>query len=106
MKKGNTSATFLAWLIAGGIITPLFILIWFYCTFANAFVLVYLWRWFFVPLGLPELTLWWAAGLSLVASLLTYHPEMTDPKEKAVNYTRLIMSFTSPWTILLATRES
>ena len=32
----------------------------------DAFVLLKLWGWFLVPLGLPPISLWWALGLSVL----------------------------------------
>ena len=40
--------------------------------FLNACILGVFWPWFFVPLGLPDISVFLAAGLSLTISCVTY----------------------------------
>ena len=41
--------------------------------FLEGIVLYYLWEWFVVPLGMPQLKFWHALGLGLLVHYLTYH---------------------------------
>ena len=45
----------------------------------SALVFTDLWQWFVTPLGFPEITLWQAAGLTLMISWLT-HTTRPDPR--------------------------
>lgn len=53
-------------LLIGGILLLGVLVMW------RAFALTYLWTWFIVPFGLPEIGLWHAAGISTIISYLTY----------------------------------
>lgn len=49
----------------------------------SAVCLVPLWGWFMVPLGVPQIGLWWAIGLGAVAALFTpTMPPWKDGKAK------------------------
>ncbi len=44
-----------------------------FASFVEGFTFCCLWRWFVVPLGLPEISTVHSVGLSLIISFLTYH---------------------------------
>lgn len=54
--------------------------------FLRGWVLIWLWTWFIIPLGMPSINFWQALGISLVAAFLTYELNISgdDPKEEAV----------------------
>ena len=60
----------------------------------RAFALTYLWQWFIVPLGVPAIGLWHAAGISIIVAYLTYENAAKD-KEDGVS-TALAMGFLMP----------
>ena len=44
----------------------------------KAFVFTFLWVWFIVPFGAPELTLMWSMGIILVVTTLTHQYKPSD----------------------------
>lgn len=66
----------------------------------RGFVLSYLWQWFAVPFGLPEISVIHAWGLSMLVALLTYETPYQGPAEEA-KY-KLIGHILSPFVLLLA----
>ena len=66
----------------------------------HGWVLTYLWRWFVVPLGVKELSIAWAIGISVVVSMLTkqWQPEQKDkhPSLRSV----VVELFLSPFVFL------
>jgi hypothetical protein len=46
--------------------------------FLRAYVLLVLWRWFAVPLGLPAVGMMHAYGLALLVQFATYNPPIKD----------------------------
>ena len=71
------------------LVLALLILIW------RGFVLSYLWLWFMVPLGLPEVSLGESVGLILIARVLTFALSPNDDKEKEW-YEKLLIWFLAP----------
>lgn len=63
----------------------------------EGFVLVYLVRWFLVPLGFPELSLWQAAGISLIVGFMAHQPQAHSIKASH----RLFHTITKPTLTLL-----
>lgn len=66
-------------------------------TFLRAWVLTLLWAWFVSPLGVVEIGLWQAIGISTFVTLLTFHQlpnSERDPAEQSlVNvFTWLVLS--------------
>jgi len=49
----------------------------------EGFVLLCLWAWYLVPLGVPQINLFHAIGLAITVSLLTYHYYDFQKSEKA-----------------------
>jgi hypothetical protein len=66
--------TFLAFIIA----LPLVISLW----ILESVVLMCLWGWFIVPLGVRSITVPWAFGLALVSAVLT-HQDVDHDDDKA-----------------------
>lgn len=58
----------------------------------RAWAIMTLWTWFVVPLGVPELTLKLAAGISLLSANLTYQLQFDDsrPSTTTVLITQLL----------------
>ena len=45
--------------------------------------LVFLWKWFVVPLGVPRIGFWHCLGLLLVIQTAVYKSQVFNPKEKS-----------------------
>jgi zinc transporter ZupT len=57
------------------------------------FAAMTLWRWFVVPLGVPRVHLWQAAGIMLLAHLAVFTPEAI--REDRTDDERLALGMTS-----------
>ena len=64
-------------------------------------VVMNLWAWFMVPLGLPVLGYLQSAGISLIPIYLTRGGEITKNKYDKVNKTMVCAVLLRPWLILL-----
>ena len=69
MRKGEEDAEQLLKLVSGCLMA---IVILAASTLFKGWIVQVLWGWFIAPLGLMELTLWHAIGISLIASVLTH----------------------------------
>jgi len=47
----------------------------------SAYVLMRLWGWFIIPVGMPAITLWQSAGVNLTASFLVLQLAKKDASE-------------------------
>ena len=65
----------------------------------RGFVLSYLWTWFLVPFGLPEIGVAWAIGLSMIVAYLTHEGAYTGPADEA--WGKFAGSLFSPFLLLL-----
>ena len=43
---------------------------------ARGFAIVYLWKWFVIPLGVVPISFWWGMGLSVVFSIFMPKPSL------------------------------
>jgi hypothetical protein len=70
---------------------------------ARGFVLSYLWQWFVVPFGLPNIGVAHAIGISLIVSFLTYEGAKTDNKDVAEAISgpviQLVVVFAFGWLV-------
>lgn len=64
----------------------------------RGFALVYLWGWFIVPLGLPQVQMAHAIGILMLMAYMT-HEGYTDPKTTTT--TKIITSVIQPPIVLL-----
>ena len=61
-----------------------------------------LWGWFVVPLGVPSLSVWSAAGLALVAALLTHQwkrPSDDDDADAMLAWRITVGLILPPWCL-------
>lgn len=65
----------------------------------RGFALSYLWGWFIVPFGLPEIGVAWAIGISMIVAYLTYENPYQGTSEEV--WGKLIGSIFSPFFVLL-----
>ena len=54
--------------------------------FLRGWALIWLWTWFLVPFGLPQIGFWHACGISLTVAFLTYeyNKDSEDAKQEAI----------------------
>lgn len=65
----------------------------------RGFVLSYLWTWFLVPFGLPEIGVAWAIGISMIIGYLTHEGTYTGPADEA--WGKFAGHIFSPFLLLL-----
>lgn len=65
--------------------------------FLRGWAIATLWLWFVVPIGVPALTIWHAAGVSLIIGLLT-HQVQHEPDDTANDlfWTRFLTAIIGP----------
>ena len=71
-----------------------------YIAFAYGYALAVLWSWFAVPLGLPIISMFHAAGLACCIGLFTY--KLIPPPKESCTTPMWLGFLIAPWTSLLS----
>ena len=93
-------------LVLAGVLTTLGIMVLIpalliYVMLAYGYVLSCLWGWFVVPLGVVQINIWQAYGLSLILAMLTYKPDIFKKEKQDLDYGKALAGLTAPWFTLL-----
>jgi hypothetical protein len=93
-------------LVLAGVLTTLGVILLIpvllvYITLTYGYVLSCLWSWFVVPLGVVEINLWQAYGLSLILALITFKPDVYKKEKRDLDSGKIFGALTSPWITLL-----
>ncbi len=82
-------------LLVGAIIIGIILL-----SILRGFVLSYLWQWFVVPLGVPDITVVHAIGISMLVAFLTYeNAYQGDSKEATTKLAGSVLAM--PFILLI-----
>jgi len=73
-----------------------------YGVLAWGFVVQIMWNWYVAPLGLPVISLLWAYGLAITATLVTKSHSVTKNENDKVDGGKTFGAILAPWLVLLA----
>jgi hypothetical protein len=96
----TSSDSFLASVIAAPFVMLGVFILWFIGSLIRGFVLLKMWAWFLIPLGLPTITLWHAVGVSMIVAYLAQANLGIYKEHELDNGKAIFHGIISPWILL------